>query len=133
MSKILTTQRQPRYKIEQLRIDDEKGIAMWNLDAFGAEFGHKIARVFPIFLVFIDGELSAYYYAQPQVCIYPAVHPKLSPRTVYEVGKVLVAATKQVFGNPLWIADEDTPLADPARAKKFGLNFQRVHVFETDE
>jgi hypothetical protein len=45
----------------------QKGIVMYNLDDFGAEFSCKILRVFPIFLVFLDGELSAYYYAQAQV------------------------------------------------------------------
>jgi hypothetical protein len=127
------TLRKPRYQIEQLRIDDEGGIEMWNLDAFAAEFGHRIERVFPIFLVFIDGILTAYYYAQPQVCIYPAIHPNLiTRRSYYEVGSVVVAAAKQVFGNPLWIIADDSPVK-PDMLAKVGLKKIAVHAYETED
>jgi hypothetical protein len=100
-----------RYKIEQLRIDDEQGIEAWNLDAFAKECGHLLNRVFPIFVVLVDGTLSAFYYAQPHVCIYPTVHPQLfTPRSFYEVAKVIVDVSKMTFGNPIWLVDPETSL-----------------------
>lgn len=124
----------PRYKIEQVRIDDMHGVEMWQLDRFAAEFGHKLEPVFPIFLVFIDGVLTCYYYAQPQVCIYPAIHPDLAtPRMFYECGKVLVAAVKQSFGNPLWLIETGAPGDQPAMLKKLRLNRTTLRVYETDE
>jgi hypothetical protein len=123
-----------RYKIEQVRVDDWQGVEKWNLDRFAREFGHQIAPVFPIFLVFIDGTLSAYYYAQPQVCIYPAVHPELiCPRSLYEVGKVVVAASKQVFGNPLWLIEEGSPGEQPEMLKKLRLGRTALRVYEVEE
>jgi hypothetical protein len=123
-----------RYKIEQVRIDDWHGVQMWKLDSFAAEFGHKIEPVFPIFLVFVDGVLTCYYYAQPQVCIYPAIHPeRATPRMFYECGKVLVAALKQSFGNPLWLIERDAPAGQPGMLRKLGLNSTNLRIYETDE
>lgn len=131
MKSILT---KPRYKIEQVRIDDMDGVEKWGLERFAAEFGHRIAPVFPIFLVFVDGALVCYYYAQPQVCIYPAAHPDLvTPRIFYEGGKVLVAAAKKVFGNPLWMIEAGAPGDDPGMMKKLRLNRTTLRVYETDE
>jgi hypothetical protein len=125
---------QPRYRIEQLRIDDEEGIAMWNLDEFAAEFGHKIYRVFPIFVVLVEGELAAYYYAQARVAIYPAVHPgKFTPRSFLSVGQTIVAASKKVFGNPLWIVDRKTPVLTPEHLRKVFLIRQNVDMYEVPD
>jgi hypothetical protein len=124
----------PRYQIEQIRLDDEDGVRMWNLDNFAAEFGHEVHRVFPIFLVLVDGELSAYYYAQPQVCIYPAVHPaKFTRRALYEVAKVIVSASKQVFGNPLWLIEKDSPAELPVMLRKVHLYRTPLRVYEVPE
>jgi hypothetical protein len=124
----------PRYKIEQIRIDDWKSVEKWQLDRFAAEFGHKIRPVFPIFLVFGNGVLCGYYYAQPQVCIYPAFHPDLvTPRMFYEGGKVLVAATKQVFGNPLWMIEEGAPGDQPGVMEKLHAHRTPLRVYEVDE
>jgi hypothetical protein len=128
------TTAKPRYRIEQIRLDDEDGIRMWDLDNFAAEFGHEVHRVFPIFLVLVDGELSAYYYAQPQVCIYPAVHPaKFTRRALYEVSKVVVSASKQVFGNPLWLIEQGSPAELPAMLRKVYLYRTPLRVYEVPE
>jgi hypothetical protein len=125
----MRTIQQPKsgaYRIELLRIDDDLGIRMWNLDGFAAEFGHQIRRIFPIFIVMVDGTLSAYYYAQPQVCIYPAVHPAhFTPRSFYEVGRLIVSASKMNFGNPLWLIDSESEMNQPELLEK-------VFLFETD-
>jgi hypothetical protein len=110
-----------RHKIEQLRIDDEQGIEMWNLKAFAKECGHLLNPIFPIFIVLVDGTLSAFYYAQPHVCIYPTVHPNLlTPRGFYEVAKVIVDASKMTFGNPVWLVDSETGLS-PEMLRKVHL------------
>jgi hypothetical protein len=128
------TQKKARYQIELLRIDNEAEIAMWNLDSFAAEFGHAIRRIFPIFLVMIDGTLSAYYYAQPQVCIYPAVHPAhFTPRSFYEVGRVIVSASKMNFGNPLWLVEEGSPLERAELLEKVHLIKTPLRVYQTPD
>lgn len=129
-----TITKRPRYKIEQLRIDSWEEVQKWQLDRYAAEFGHKVEPVFPIFLVFVDGTLTMYYYAQPQVCIYPAIHPDLAnPRMFYECGKILVAAVKQSFGNPLWLIEAGAPGDEPEMLRKLRLNRTTLRVYETDE
>ena len=121
-------------QIEQIRIDDELGIATYNLDGFAQEFGHEIKRVFPIFLVFVDGQLSAYYYAQGQVVIYPAVNPRLfTPRSFHYVGRTIVAASKKVFGHPLWIVSKDTPVLTESLLSKVFLRKLAVDTYEVRE
>jgi hypothetical protein len=123
-----------RYHVELYRLDDEEGVRMWNLDAFAAEFGHEIKRIFPIFVVLVDGELSAYYYAQPHVVIYPAVHPKhFSPRSFYEVAKTIVDASKRTFGNPLWVVDRSSQITDPELLRKIHLVPSGVDLYEVPE
>jgi hypothetical protein len=123
-----------RYKIEQVRIDDMEGVQKWNLEHFAAEFGHTIEPVFPIFAVFVDGELACYYYAQPQVCLYPAIHPgRMTPRMIYEVGKVIVAAAKRIFGNPLWMIEEHSPANRPVFLRRLFLRRTKLRVYETDD
>ena len=122
------------YEIELLRLDNEQDLVMWNLDNFAAEFGHTIRRIFPIFIVLVDGTLSAYYYAQPQVCIYPAVHPKhFTPRSFYEVGKVIVSASKMTFGNPLWLIDSESTMDRPELLEKVFLNQTTLRVYQTPD
>lgn len=124
----------PRYQIELLRIDDEQGLQMWGLDAFAQEFGHRIRRIFPIFIVLVDGNLSAYYYAQGQVCIYPAVHPKyFTPRSFYEVSKIIVSASKMNFGNPLWLIDSESSMDRPELLEKVFLNQTTLRVYQTPD
>ena len=107
---------------------------MWDLDNFADEFDHQIARIFPIFLILVDGELSAYYYAQPQVCIYPAVHPeKFTRRSFYEVSKVVVDASKQVFGNPLWLIERNSPANIPELLRKVHLYHTPLEVYQIPE
>jgi hypothetical protein len=124
-----------RHQIELERLDEEREIAMWNLDGFAQEFGHgPIRRIFPIFIVLVDGALSAYFYAQPQVCIYPAVHPKhFSPRSFYEVGKVVVSASKVNFGNPLWLIDSESSMDRPELLEKVHLLKTSLRVYQTPD
>lgn len=120
-----------RHDVELLRLDDEHDIHMWRLDDFAHEFGHRVHRVFPIFIVLVDGTLSAYYYAQPHVCIYPAVHPeRFTPRSFYEVAKTIVAASKRSFGNPLWMIGEDTPFLTTELLEKIHLHRSPTTVYE---
>jgi hypothetical protein len=133
----MRTIRQPKrstYHIEMIRLDDDQAIRMWNLDAFAAEFGHEIRRIFPIFIVLVDGTLSAYFYAQPQVCIYPAVHPAhFNPRMFYEVGRIIVGATKMNFGNPLWLIDSESDLNRPELLEKVYLLETGLRVYQTPD
>lgn len=124
-----------RYQIEVERIDSEDQIKMWNLDQFATEFDHPpLRRIFPIFAVFVDGNLSAYFYAQPQVCIYPAVHPAhFTPRSFYEVGKVIVSASKLNYGNPLWLIDSESSMDRPELLEKVFLNQTTLRVYQTPD
>jgi hypothetical protein len=118
------------HRIQQFRVDDAQGIEMWNLAQFARECGTEIAADFPIFLVFVDGELVAYYYAYPSVSIWPTVHPdRLSPRAFYEVGKTIVAASKCAFGNPLWLIDSESKLSAPEILSKVGLYKPPLSVY----
>jgi hypothetical protein len=123
-----------RYKIEQIRVDDEQGVKMWNLDQFAWGCGHVLTRIFPIFIVLVDGTLSAFYYAQPQVVIYPTTaHPKdWTPRQFYEVSKLVVDVSKRTFGNPLWLVDEQTGL-DPELLRKVHLVRQPLTVYQVPD
>lgn len=129
-----TLLKRPRYQIELLRIDNEHEIKMWNLDRFAAEFGHEIRSIFPIFIVLIDGTLSAYFYAQPQICIYPACHPAhFTPRSLYEVGKVVVSASKVNFGNPLWLIDSESTMDRAELLEKVHLIKTSLRVYQTPD
>jgi hypothetical protein len=123
----------PRQKISQIRIDNEEGIFMWGLDELAKESKVEVVPVFPIFVVLVDERPIAYYYAQPQVVIRPTVSPDaLSPREFYEVAKVVIATSKRVFGNPLWLIDDKSVLANPELLAKLGLSDLPLKPFEVD-
>jgi hypothetical protein len=123
----------PRQNISQVRIDNEEGILMWGLDDLAKESKVEVTPVFPIFVVLVNDRPIAYYYAQPQVVIRPTVSPDaLSPREFYEVAKVVIATTKRIFGNPLWLIDDKSVLANPELLAKLGLNDLPLKPFEVD-
>lgn len=122
-----------RHAVQQYRIDDEDGIALWELRAFAQECGHKLEPIFPIFAVTIDGKLGAFYYATPQVVIRPTIHPNLlTAREFYDAATMVVWATKRAFLNPIWIVDEKSPLATPELLTKIGLHPTSQAVLEVE-
>ena len=121
----------PRQKIEQFRIDNEASAELWGLPGLAKDSGSNLVNAYPIFVVLADGKPIAFYYATPQVVIRPTVHPDaLSPREFYEIAKLVIAASKRVFSNPLWLVDPKSELASPKLLAKLGLIHQDLEVFE---
>lgn len=106
---------------------------MWGLDELAKESQVEISPAFPIFVVLLNNEPIAYYYATPQVVIRPTVAPNvMTHREFYEVAKMVVATTRQVFGNPLWLVDDKSKLASPSLLAKVGLKHQALQAFEVE-
>jgi hypothetical protein len=122
-----------RHQVQQFRIDNWAAVKHWYLDKFAKACGHEIQKDFPIFLVLVDGEAAAFYYASPHVCIWPTVHPDvMSPRAFLETARLVVATTKRTFCNPLWFIDPASVLSDPALLERVGLTKREVAVFSPE-
>lgn len=117
-------------QIDQVRINTMHAAEIWGLVELAQACEHKLAPVFPIFMLRLDGKPVAFYYASPQVCIRPTVHPDaMSSREFYEVAKVAIQTTR-MFANPLWLIHDKSVLASPRLLSKVGLQEQDLKVFE---
>lgn len=120
-----------KHQVEQYRIDSVGGLETWKLEQFAKACGTKIEPIFPIFIVLTDGQLSAYFYAQPAVTIRPTVAPEWEPRAFYETAKLVIKGSQQMFYNPLWLIDPESKLASQKWLGKVGLKRQQLSVWET--
>jgi hypothetical protein len=112
-------------------VDAPGQLKLDTIKEFEKECGTKIEPEFPIFLVFVDSELKAYYYVSQSVVIWPTVHPgKMNPRAFYEMAKTVVAGTKRVFGNPLWMNEPSSQLDNPDLMRKVGLSRCPLSVYK---
>jgi hypothetical protein len=120
-----------RHLVTQMRIEAPEVIEMRSLQEFAEECHTKIEPKFPLFLVFVDGQLVAFYYASPHVCIHPTVHPsRMSPRAFYEAARAIGAATVKTWGNPVWHIESSSKLNNPALLSKVGLMVRPLAVYE---
>jgi len=120
-----------RHHVQQFRIDNWPQVKFWYLDKFARECGTEIKKDFPIFVVMVDGEPAAFYYASPHVAIWPTVHPELmSARAFLETARSVIASTKQSFCNPLWFIDPQSRLADPDLLQRVGLTKRDLSIFQ---
>lgn len=121
-----------RHCVQQFRLDDEDDFELWNLRAFAKDCEHELRPVFPIFVVLVDGELIAFYYARPQVTIRPTVAPehRFTPRQFHDAAISVICSTARVFGEPLWLISPQSKLANPAMLSKLGLSHRSLSVFE---
>jgi len=119
------------HHIRQIRIDDPLALEMVLVKKFAQDCEIEILPRFPLYFVFVDGELAAFYYTSQQVCIYPTVHPdRLSSRAFYEAACEIVASTGEKYANPLWLIEKGSHLNHPELLKKVGLLTKALAVYE---
>jgi hypothetical protein len=75
-----------RFKFVQVNSIAE--LDRYGVREFAAEFGHEPIGL-PIWLFFHKDDLVAYCEIRMTPVIYPAVHPKISPRAFFEGGRLL--------------------------------------------
>lgn len=121
------------HHIRQIRIDSAEALDVALIREFAEDCGIEILPRFPLWIVFVDGQPAAFYYAAQQVCIYPTVHPtRMSPRAFYEAACAIASATQDKYGNPVWLIDEHSKLNVPAILKKVGLLAKALAVYEPE-
>ena len=112
-------------------IDAPGQLKLDTIKEFEKECGTKIEPEFPIFLVFVDSKLVGYYYLSQSVVVWPTVAKgRMSPREFYEMAKTVVAGTKRVFANVLWMNEIGGELDDPNLMRKVGLVRTQLSLYK---
>jgi hypothetical protein len=121
--------------ISLVRCNNERDLVRWDLDTIGQELtGKAIPRLFPIYLVFYQGQLCGYFQTVQQLVIYPAIHPdRLSPRTFVKVVRSLASEMKRFAGNPLFLLCEKAQQLGPRRMKMIRLKKADETAYIYDE
>jgi hypothetical protein len=90
------------------KVCNELDIIHWNLDEFAASFPKPeiVARIFPIWVLLVDGKLVGWFHSHAQTLIYFTLHPEtFSPRTFYGVARSMNGSFKAVWGDPLLVTN----------------------------
>lgn len=121
------------HHIRQIRIESAQALESEIVRRFAQDCGTIIEPRFPLYFVFVDGRLAAFYYLSEQACVYPTVHPDWpSPRSFYEAARAITGATQAKWGNPLWLVGSDSKLNHPELLKKVGLEARPLAVYEPE-
>jgi hypothetical protein len=91
--------------ISLVRCETEKDLLQWDVDGLARSMGNKsVERLFPIYLIFLNGRLRGYFHAVQQLVVYPALHPdKMSPREFIKLARSLITEFKRMSGNPIFM------------------------------
>lgn len=98
-------------QISLIRVNNERELLRYNVD----ELAHNIhacqaPRRFPLFLVYYQGRIRAYFQVAERVVIEPAFHPDLlDPKDFVRIVRDLAIETKRQYGDPLFML---CPLAE---------------------
>jgi hypothetical protein len=96
---------QPDPDISLVTIHNERELAKWNVDELAIQLTDKpVPRMFPIYLVFHNGQIKGFFQAVTQTVIYPAIHPEVMGAKEYvKIMRNLISEIKRAFGNPIFM------------------------------
>lgn len=108
------------------KLENEWQLQKYDLDSFAASFDHKVTRLFPVWVAHINGKLISYCHVRKQVVAYPAVHPSISPREMYTMGREWLKRLKMEHGDPVMVMPERF---EPKLLTKMGLTPVNGNVY----
>jgi hypothetical protein len=115
-----------------IQINSQAELDRYGIREFAAEFGHKPIGL-PQLLFFHQDDLVAYCEIRSTPMIHLGVHPKLSPRTFLEGGRLLCSIVRDRFPNGFVIYDRRSAQFEPEAMKHLGFVESPFKFFEPDE
>ena len=115
------------------QINNDSQIIAAGLDEFAASFGHDVPRMFPLWMAHIDGKLVSYCHLHPQMVMYPAISPQISPRNFYRLTWTWNSKIKSEYGDPLIVLPSSWKLDLPMLEKVGVKPFSKGDVYEVIE
>jgi hypothetical protein len=108
-------------------VENERQLMALDLDTLAQDLiGQPCDRLFPIYAVYYQGRLRAYFHAIQQLVIYPAFHPDLmTPTELIRISRSLITEVKRMAGNPIFM------LCD--KAKFWNRHTKLVRLKKTQE
>lgn len=91
-------------KFRIVQVNSKAEVERYGVMEFAAEFGHKPIGL-PLLLFFHKDDLVAYVEVRHLPVLFPAVHPKVSPRIFLEGGRLLKQVVEDKYENGFVIYD----------------------------
>jgi hypothetical protein len=113
-----------------LRIHSQADVDRYGVREFAKEFGHDPTGL-PIILFFYQDDLVAYFEVRQTPVLYPAIHPKISPRTFLEGGRLMADVMREEFEGGFLIYDRRTALFEPEAMEHIGFGLSPLKFFQT--
>jgi hypothetical protein len=119
-------------KFKVIEVVTHADVERYGVREFAAEFGHTPIGL-PLLLFFCDEDLVAYVEVRYTPVLYPAVHPKVSPRIFLEGGRLLHKIAERDFENAFVIYDHRSANFKPQAMEHLGFTESPLKFFEPKE